>query len=356
MLKSMLKSILTLFILSLALLSPVMAQSEAAEADRLNAQVLKLYSEGKYEEALPVAKRVLELREKALGGEDLKVAYALANLGNIHARSGNDKEADPLFARALAVAEKRGQGETDFAADLNTQLGLLRFDAGKFKEAEPYLQRALEVKEKVHGAENARLVPPLLNLSDLNFLRQQRETAYALLGRALTILGRQPYAKDLGTAKRLKSYFCPLMGLGAGDTKELTKQLGKVVRRLEEPEKAAQYDKEEKELEARAAAGVAETKDKKWVVAGGVLNGHAISKPAPEYPVAAKNSGVSGTVVVEILVDELGKVVKAEPLCGHPLLAKAASEAALRARFSPTTLSGMPVKVSGVITYNFVLQ
>jgi len=51
-----------------------------------------------------------------------------------------------------------------------------------------------------------------------------------------------------------------------------------------------------------------------------------------------------------------GKVVKAEALCGHPILAKAATDAALQAHFTPTLLSGMPVKVSGVITYSFVLQ
>lgn len=67
----MMKSILTLIILSLATLNVSAAQDtgkgEAAEAGRLNAEVLKLYREGKYDEALPVAKRVLELREKQLG-------------------------------------------------------------------------------------------------------------------------------------------------------------------------------------------------------------------------------------------------------------------------------------------------
>lgn len=123
----MMKSIFALIILSLATLNVSAAQDtgkgEAAEADRLNAEVLKLYREGKYDEALPVAKRVLELREKQLGGEDLKLAFALANLGNIYARKGNNKESEPLFTRALAGAEKSGAAETEFAADLNTQLG-----------------------------------------------------------------------------------------------------------------------------------------------------------------------------------------------------------------------------------------
>jgi protein TonB len=94
----------------------------------------------------------------------------------------------------------------------------------------------------------------------------------------------------------------------------------------------------------------------KTVVSGGVLNGKAISKPQPAYPPIAKAARASGTVTVQILVDESGRVVSASAVSGHPLLQQAAVSAARNARFSPTLLSGQPVKVSGVITYNFVLQ
>ena len=94
----------------------------------------------------------------------------------------------------------------------------------------------------------------------------------------------------------------------------------------------------------------------KTVVSGGVLNGKAISKPQPAYPPIAKAARASGTVTVQILVDESGRVVSASAVNGHPLLQQAAVAAARQARFSPTLLSGQPVKVSGVITYNFVLQ
>jgi TonB family protein len=92
------------------------------------------------------------------------------------------------------------------------------------------------------------------------------------------------------------------------------------------------------------------------VVSGGVLNGKAVSKPMPYYPTEAKRAGAQGTVVVRILVDEEGRVVEATAVSGHPLLRDAAVSAARNARFTPTRLSGQPVKVSGVITYNFVLQ
>ncbi|MBC7911623.1 MAG: energy transducer TonB [Pyrinomonadaceae bacterium] len=92
------------------------------------------------------------------------------------------------------------------------------------------------------------------------------------------------------------------------------------------------------------------------VISGGVLTGKAVSKPQPAYPPIAKSARAQGTVTVQILVDESGKVVSASAVSGHPLLRAAAVQAAYRARFSPTLLSGQPVKVSGTITYNFTLQ
>lgn len=91
-------------------------------------------------------------------------------------------------------------------------------------------------------------------------------------------------------------------------------------------------------------------------ISGGVLNGRAVSLPAPQYPPSAKSQRASGTVTVEVLLDEEGKVVEARAVEGHPALRQSAVEAARRARFSPTILSGRPVKVMGVITYRFSLS
>ncbi|HWS87405.1 MAG TPA: energy transducer TonB [Pyrinomonadaceae bacterium] len=94
----------------------------------------------------------------------------------------------------------------------------------------------------------------------------------------------------------------------------------------------------------------------KSVVQGGILNGKALSKPAPVYPLAAKAAGVAGTVVVRVTLDESGRVQTAEATSGPEMLREAAEEAARKAQFSPTLLSGQPVRVSGDITYNFRLR
>jgi TonB family protein len=90
-------------------------------------------------------------------------------------------------------------------------------------------------------------------------------------------------------------------------------------------------------------------------VSGGVLNGTAISLPSPIYPETARRLRVSGVVEVEVVVDETGKVISAAAKSGPIALRDVAVQAALRARFSPTKLSGQPVKVSGLINYKFAL-
>jgi protein TonB len=91
-------------------------------------------------------------------------------------------------------------------------------------------------------------------------------------------------------------------------------------------------------------------------VSDGVISSKIIEKPAPPYPPIAKAAGISGPVAVQILVDEQGRVISAKATSGSPLLQAAAVQAAYRARFTPTLLSGQPVKVTGSITYNFVLR
>ena len=90
-------------------------------------------------------------------------------------------------------------------------------------------------------------------------------------------------------------------------------------------------------------------------VSGGVLNGTAMSLPAPTYPDTARRLRVSGVVTVEVVVDETGKVISAQATGGPSALRDVAVQAAMKARFSPTKLSGQPVKVAGSINYKFAL-
>lgn len=85
-----------------------------------------------------------------------------------------------------------------------------------------------------------------------------------------------------------------------------------------------------------------------------VLNNGAVILGKPKYPKAAMAVRVTGKVEVEVLINELGNVVSAKAINGHPLLHLAAINAAKESKFKMTLLSGVPVKINGVIVYNFV--
>jgi protein TonB len=92
---------------------------------------------------------------------------------------------------------------------------------------------------------------------------------------------------------------------------------------------------------------------KRRPISGGVLNGKAINLPKPDYPADARAAGVEGVVVIQVTVDEQGNVAEARAVSGPVQLQQVSINAALQAKFSPTLLMGEPVKVTGVIVYNF---
>jgi TonB family protein len=89
-------------------------------------------------------------------------------------------------------------------------------------------------------------------------------------------------------------------------------------------------------------------------VEGGILNSKALELPPPIYPAEARKVRASGQVQVKVLVDETGRVMTADAIFGPPTLRMAAIDAARKARFAPFVIGGSAVKVSGIITYDFV--
>ncbi|HLL76049.1 MAG TPA: TonB family protein [Pyrinomonadaceae bacterium] len=88
---------------------------------------------------------------------------------------------------------------------------------------------------------------------------------------------------------------------------------------------------------------------------GGVLNSRALNRVQPVYPAIARAAGAQGSVTVEVVVNEEGKVESARALDGHPLLREAAVNAARQWEFAPTKLSNQPVKVTGRISFEFTM-
>jgi TonB family protein len=85
----------------------------------------------------------------------------------------------------------------------------------------------------------------------------------------------------------------------------------------------------------------------------GVLPGNAVHKVQPLYPAGAKKVNAAGKVEVLVTISEAGHVIQATATSGHPLLRRAAVEAALKWRFTPTTMKGVPVQMQSTLSFVF---
>lgn len=308
---------------------------ELSEAARLSAEVVKLFSEGKYDEALPLATRALELREKALGPEHQLVSVALNNLGVLYREKKKFDLAASHFGRALSILEKLYGREDPRLSALIQSLAVVRYRQGDLNEALTLAERNLAIKEKARGAEHEEVAEAVYLLSELYRAKNDVEKASPLFKRAIKIWTKAGRENDPKLEQARESHVCMvsnyLFSLSKnGDFKEADAARERLFGKTGDPQTDPPDD--------------------------GILNGKAISKPPPNYPMSAKTDRLSGAVVVKILVNEEGKVEEASVMCGRrDVLAGAGRAAALRARFTPTLKNGQPIKVTGYITYNFIL-
>lgn len=301
------------------------AEAELSEATQLSQSVVKLFSERKFDEALPRAERVLALREKWLKPGDVKVADALFNLAALYEGKGKFDKAEPLYLRALPIYEQGPGASAQRLAGVLYALSVIRYRKSSYSQSATYLERAIALLEKLHGRESLEVADMQLGLAEIYLVKGDYKQATPLLQSAIEVWRKKLDPDD----PKLEQYHdrVTCMVITSGHHEDMSKMFTPP----EPPPGGA-------------------------TASNGVLNGKAIEKPQPSYPQAAKAAHISGTVVVKIVVDETGKVIKANTLCGPQELAGASEEAARKARFTPTLLSGQPVKVSGIITYSYVLS
>jgi TonB family protein len=300
---------------------------ELQEASTLNESAVKLYNQGKYDEALPVAKRALEIREKLLPRTDPRISSSLTNLGEIYFAKKDYKAAKEIFQRLLKIQEETfGPDDVNLVFTLD-QLAVLHYVARNPRETEAAYKRALALREKSLGPNDVQVAEALFKLGE--FYRFERDLRPALENyrRALKLYGSLTGVSSREFERTSDGFAC----LGYDHHKpELIKEVTEIWRQF-----------------AGADAG-----DEREPAV--VLNGKAISLPKPEYPGAAADHRLTGIVVVKVEIDESGNVISATDMCkGPPFLTDAALASARKARFSPTTVNGQPVRVKGVIQYNF---
>jgi tetratricopeptide (TPR) repeat protein len=303
-------------------------QSDLTEAVRLNAEVVKLYNSKKYDEALALGKTALETSERA--GNQPVLATALINLGEIYMAKRKYSESLTMYRRLLPIYEKRFGAVHEQTAIIVDSLALLEYLNNNLKAAEPFYLRAVSIREQVFGAEGQEGVEPIHKLAEFYRSQKQFEKAEPLFLRAIEILDKAPPDYKPEKSNVMERYLCFLYES----------------RSYEKAQKAEQELNEKRRAAFKRKGGrIAE--------GSGVLNGKAISLAQPAYPVEARREHIRGVVRIHILLDEKGKVIQADFVCGPSVFASAALAAAYQSRFSSTKLSGMPVQVNGVILYNF---
>lgn len=312
----------------------VSTKVSAPEAEKASIEVVNLFKQQKYGEALPLAEKAAAINLRELGAGHLKTAQSYLNLAYVLRALDKQKEAVDAFENAIAAFDKNSNLTREESLSLAMaleSLGYLKFDAGREGGSEKHYKRALELRDKHNGAESNEIVGTLWSLGNLNLSIGDYDQAADFYGRAYQIRLKINGADNSETRDAAERYTCTLLKAGKKDDAEAFREKNKLVAGLPKRGKS---------------------------VEGGVVNGKAIKLEKPPYPAAARKSRAEGAVRVRVMIDESGKVIYA---CGaendvHPALVQASEWAAYQSSFNPTTLAGEPVKVIGVIVYNFVAR
>ncbi len=303
------------------------------DAEKWNTEAVALFNQRKYSEALPLAIKVVGVRKKELGKSDVLLGAAYSNLGFIYTRLDDKKGARRAFLNALEVFDRNTQLEPKDEKIFVSVIQEIAYEdaiEGNLQEAGKGFKRVIEIREKLNGKDASETASALMRLAEVYQLELNYELAEPLTSRALNIRTGDSNKIDEQSHAEYAALECLLTKLNKADDL-------KILRDRFYP----------KQLSSKSGDTDAA------LIKGGVMNGRAISLPRPTYPELARKRSISGVVPVQVLIDEDGKVTSACAISGPRELHLASEFAARLARFSPTTLSGRRVKVSGVITYNY---
>jgi tetratricopeptide (TPR) repeat protein/CHAT domain-containing protein len=181
------KSPFVLLALGLLILACPAGLTEDDDPNALNQQVSQLIEKGKYQEAIPIAKRAVEVAKRVRGSHRTETAVALNNLGFLYKKIGDYAKAVPLYQEALRICQEiLGPEHPAMAVGLNNLAGLY-WETHEYAKAEPLYQEALRIRQKVLGSENPDTASSLDNLALLYLDMHEYAKAEPLLQEALRI-------------------------------------------------------------------------------------------------------------------------------------------------------------------------
>jgi len=167
--------------------------SEEINLERANAlsqQVMELYDQDKYAEAIPIAEMALEIKEKALGPGHIEVALCLNHLGVLYKSLGNYAKAEQLYKRALEINVAALGPNHSRVGLIKNNLASLYNSLGDYSKAEHLYKQTLEIFEKVLGPDHPRVAKALYNFGMLYSSQGDYGKAESTLNRALIVSGK----------------------------------------------------------------------------------------------------------------------------------------------------------------------
>lgn len=301
-------------------------EAELDEAKRLTNSVIRLFGERKFEEAVAPAKRALELSEKVLGKDDELVNSAVLNLAEVQYARERFDESKNLFERILRSLQRTLGPDNVRLSKLLDRLAVNYFVLGQPSQTEKLYKQSLAIRQKALGVTHPETAQSLYNLAEFYQLQENYKEAEPL------------YQELIDVRKKTNA-----------DAAQLVEAIDRYACLLRKQKRTAEAD----QIEGPSAPHADKTEP---AINGGVVNGKAIKLVQPPYPDEARATRASGRVRVQIVIGETGDVIRVCAVDGAKSLMKASELAASRSKFSPTLLDGKPVRVRGVIIYNYAAR
>ncbi|MFM6589981.1 MAG: CHAT domain-containing protein [Microcystis panniformis] len=198
-------------------ISQVSPQDKLAEAERLTQQVIQLYQQGKYNEAIPLAEQALAIHKQQLGDNHPNTATSLNNLAELYRVQGRYSEAEPLYKEALSIWEQQlGDNHPLTALSLNNLAELYRVQ-GRYSEAEPLYHRSLAIFKQQLGDKHPKAGTSLNNLSV--FYQSQDDIPQAINYRTQALAVEEYNLSEnlyMGDDKQKQDYMATVLGTTNG--------------------------------------------------------------------------------------------------------------------------------------------
>jgi TonB family protein len=301
-----------------------------AEITKLNGNLISLYKEKKYDEALKIALNIWDVSEKNGLSKDLRVLPMLTNLAEIYLAKGKESEAVAAYQKVLDAYQANSGDQRLPVVKITERIAAAYYYKKDYGKAEEYFLEAAALREGLNGAQSLEASRIYTSLGDVYRSKNQYAKAQEFYLKAIRINDRVLTKDEKNAREDVGNYECFLYHKALSENK-----ISEVSELLKEFNDARNPSKPQDNT-----------------INGGIINGKAINLVKPAFPMNMR--GANGFVLVQVTIDEQGKVISAKATCGILGFVEAVEEAARKSKFSPTTLNGQPVKVTGVIVYSFI--